>query len=309
MCNNVYINCFTEMVRKLRLRGHAIRLHELPPGTSRSISKSCPTCKNVYDNGVYRKCYYLCCEIEDCFYCVLHNDKFRCPIIKTRFLQERVKGADLMLDYNLNDHPNSDTETQSESSNLTGKTPVLCNQEQKRALLDLEAQLYSKFRRIKNEECIKLHECPDEGSEEKFELDSDMSRELATVETPALSSKGQLVPPVNYERNMNKDVNLIKPDEINKLSVYLKEISEEYLSKTNDNYNCNGKHKIESGESKSTNPNWTIQQHKAILLNWLPVIPLDKVENTSSNIQDVNVSEEEQGVSRLRNGKIFVLNQ
>lgn len=228
--------------------------------------------------GVYRKCYYLCCELEDCFNCVLHTNKFRCPTIKTRFLQERVKVADLMQDSNLNENPNSDTETQSESSNLAGKTPVPCNQEQKRALLDLEAQWYNKFRRMKNEECIQLHVCSDERSEEKFELDSDISRELAIVEKLALSSKGQLLLPVNYERNMNKDVNLIKPDEMVKLSAYLKEISKEYLSKTNYKYNFDGKDVIESGESNSTNLNWTIHQHKAILLNWLPVIPLDKEE-------------------------------
>ncbi len=82
------------MVRKIRFRGHVIRLYGLQPSTSQSEPPSCPTCGFTYDDGKNRKCVYLCCEFEDCFECVINKNMYQCHQFKPKLRRYLVSEDD-----------------------------------------------------------------------------------------------------------------------------------------------------------------------------------------------------------------------
>ncbi len=278
------------MVRKIRLRGHVIRLYEVPAGTSQSKAKSCPSCDNVYDNGVYRKCIYLCCEFESCFHCVLNKNKSWCPIIKTRLPKERMGVTNVKQECDSDDELDTSMTTQSKSSNVAAKLPSFCSKNQAVDLKDSKGNLDIESSPMRKEESVELPKT----SNEKI------SEELSKAVLPVLCSGGQIEVPVNLERNLELEVNQIPSDEIVELSAFLNAISEDYFCNNNE---CNDK--PNSYKSISADLTGSIQQHRSVVSKWLPEILLDKV-SVSPNL---SVNHDKPGISRLRNGKIFATNQ
>lgn len=66
------------MVRRIRIRGHVVRLCGLPAHSSRGRPPSCSNCGITYNDGSHRKCSYLCCGFDDCLNCVIYVNKFNC---------------------------------------------------------------------------------------------------------------------------------------------------------------------------------------------------------------------------------------
>lgn len=72
------------MVRKLRLRGHVLRLYQMRPSTSEKSPSICPSCRNLYNDGNRRETVFLCCRYEECLECVLQRTRFLCPTFRAK---------------------------------------------------------------------------------------------------------------------------------------------------------------------------------------------------------------------------------
>lgn len=288
------------MVRKIRLRGHVIRLYEVPPGTSRSIPKSCPSCNNMYDNGVYRQSVYLCCGIENCFYCVLNKNKSRCPFIETRFLQERIVLVDLTQEESESEGElDSDVEI-SEFIVANVKLPELSNERPQKFIVDSERKKKPEVSPLLNEKISMLTEIRDTVNPEKSsELNIKMTNQSrqtepcsANVKIPAMSNEEQREAPLSLEMNM-------KPITI-ELSTFLENISKENSCKSSTN---NSDDHIEENGSDENCP---IQRLRDVASIWRPVAHnVDKEILSTSNSPGDSPSNKDQGISRLRNGKVF----